>query len=118
MAEAVDDFLQHKVRSSVLLVCGPGNNGGDGLVAARVRLYVYASAIQASTLIGRWRDRQLVDPFQPPPKSIQHLYHFGYRPTVVYPKRPARQLYTNLVKQCEDLGIEVRAHDDIHPPSS
>lgn len=42
------------------------------------------------------------------PIDPQHLHHFGYRPTVVYPKRPAKPLYTNLVKQCEDLGIEVR----------
>ena len=72
VAQAVDDFLQQSTRSaSILLLCGPGNNGGDGLVAAR------------------------------------HLLHFGYRPVVVYPKRPARPLYENLVKQCEDLGIEV-----------
>ena len=54
----------------VLVVAGPGNNGGDGLVAAR------------------------------------HLRHFGYSPTVVWPKRPSsRPLFDNLGAQCEALGI-------------
>ncbi|KAK4464564.1 YjeF N-terminal domain-containing protein [Cladorrhinum samala] len=53
----------------ILVAVGPGNNGGDGLVAAR------------------------------------HLRHYGYQPTIYYPKRPQNELYQRLVKQLEDLDV-------------
>ncbi|XP_036198537.1 NAD(P)H-hydrate epimerase isoform X1 [Myotis myotis] len=54
---------------TVLVICGPGNNGGDGLVCAR------------------------------------HLKLFGYQPTIYYPKRPNKPLFTALVTQCEKMDI-------------
>ncbi|KAK3167563.1 hypothetical protein OEA41_010690 [Lepraria neglecta] len=53
----------------ILVACGPGNNGGDGLVAAR------------------------------------HLFHYGYQPTIYFPKKTGNELYERLTTQLKNLDI-------------
>jgi NAD(P)H-hydrate epimerase len=69
VASAVYAVAPASSHSNILLACGPGNNGGDGLVAAR------------------------------------HLYHFGYRPKVFYPRPTKKDIFDGLQKQLKALKI-------------
>ncbi|KAI9002414.1 YjeF N-terminal domain-containing protein [Gaertneriomyces semiglobifer] len=68
-AQAIAKVYSRDRYPRVLICVGPGNNGGDGLVAAR------------------------------------HLFHFGYRPTIYYPKRTDKPLYKGLTTQLKNLNI-------------
>nr|KAF6316309.1 NAD(P)HX epimerase [Pipistrellus kuhlii] len=69
IAKAYPPTSMSRSPPTVLIICGPGNNGGDGLVCAR------------------------------------HLKLFGYQPTIYYPKRPNKPLFTALVTQCQKMHI-------------
>ncbi|CAH0022846.1 unnamed protein product [Clonostachys rhizophaga] len=37
--------------------------------------------------------------------AARHLFHYGYSPTIFYPKRSKNELYQRLAKQLEDLRV-------------
>ncbi|EEB07372.2 YjeF family protein [Schizosaccharomyces japonicus yFS275] len=77
VSQAVFREYPVKTHTNVLVCCGPGNNGGDGLVAAR------------------------------------HLWQYGYKPVVYYPKPTPKDLYQRLCQQLRDLNVPVYTkHED------
>ena len=70
MSDYSDTVLGKPQDQKILTICGPGNNGGDGLVAAR------------------------------------HLKLFGHDPIIYYPKRTDKEIYKDLVSQCENFKID------------
>ncbi|XP_025722242.1 NAD(P)H-hydrate epimerase-like [Callorhinus ursinus] len=45
------------------------------------------------------------EPLRAPDFCARHLKLFGYQPTIYYPKRPNKPLFTALVTQCQKMDI-------------
>ena len=68
----------------ILIVCGPGNNG----FPLQCALIFSGDGLVAA----------------------RHLSHFGYCPTVYYPKKSSGTLFSNLLKQNESMDIPLADH--------
>jgi len=84
VATAIESEYPSHSFPRVLVVAGPGNNGGDGLVAAR-HLTHFGHRVQVTFLkIARLSDKT----------------------QVAYPKPSNKILYNNLLSQCKTLNIK------------
>lgn len=70
----------------ILVACGPGNNG-KSLIWFEHKL-AHISQLGGDGLV-----------------AARHLWHYGYQPTVYYPKRSKNEIYDRLATQLKTLDV-------------
>lgn len=88
-AQSLAKVYNKKSHPRVLVCCGPGNQGGDGLVAAR-----HLSEFALSTINTPYRSTCTLLTGQ-----------FGYTPTLFMPKPGSKDIYQRLLTQCQNMSI-------------
>ncbi|KFZ03542.1 hypothetical protein V502_10859 [Pseudogymnoascus sp. VKM F-4520 (FW-2644)] len=80
----------------ILVACGPGNNGDRPLQQSHW-------SVEYTDVISEGGDGLV---------AARHLWHYGYKPTIYYPKQSKNELYQRLSTQLKNLNIPFV--DDFH----
>ena len=105
---------EHSPRSHprVLIIAGPGNNGGDGLVAAR-HLYHFGFAPEVMEL---WHNTTSLVRLPSIAVAMRAPTVFTRRELVaqiLYPKPTQKPLYERLVTQCKSLSMPFTTWEEV-----
>ena len=115
VASAIAEEHSPRTHRRVLIIAGPGNNGGDGLVAAR-HLYHFGFAPEVRHLTERGcidgHHEMACECASCPCPSTRETRSMSAQ--ILYPKPTQKPLYEGLVTQCKSLSLPFLAWDDVH----